>query len=448
MRRPSPSPSPQPTSRAGTPGPSSAGRQHDSYGASAPSYASDPYSRSNSPQTNASAAVSRRMDAIAPGPFGGPRAGSRPPSERSLPWDDERDIRHKRSATPSSLRSSAREVGAREADARTSVTSDRSRTSAVSNRSVGLPTRPKPGPLAPSRFHDDSPRSYTDPTHAESDRTRARGPTESKPLPRRPTDLGYGADPRPNAHHGARGTSQGSIPFDDGPRLAPVAYERLAPQRPLPTPSDSGQSDDSSASSYDMRSAASSRSSVPTSASSRTSGPNAYRSDASQRTLPRVAEPEPYAQSKRYAEPESYAPPMLAPTRYGYDVGDADGYDRGRTDSSSLRAPARPRAGPASPMDPAIQRGLEHQQSRHPSGARPRSPPGSQPRSPPRQRWDRDYEPHYEPHEPARRRPAAKARCKACREPIVGKSIKDAEGRLSGRYHRECKCIAPSPTSR
>lgn len=59
--------------------------------------------------------------------------------------------------------------------------------------------------------------------------------------------------------------------------------------------------------------------------------------------------------------------------------------------------------------------------------------------------------------EPARdlsRRPttaANKGRCRGCSEQIIGKSVKDSSGRLTGRYHKHCfvcrTCRAPFPTA-
>jgi len=46
---------------------------------------------------------------------------------------------------------------------------------------------------------------------------------------------------------------------------------------------------------------------------------------------------------------------------------------------------------------------------------------------------------------------ASKGNCKGCGQPIIGKSVSSADGRLSGRYHKECfvcrTCRAPFATA-
>jgi hypothetical protein len=44
-------------------------------------------------------------------------------------------------------------------------------------------------------------------------------------------------------------------------------------------------------------------------------------------------------------------------------------------------------------------------------------------------------------NKPSFRRPAAaKGNCRGCGEPIKGKSVSSADGRLTGRYHKQCRC--------
>jgi hypothetical protein len=168
-----------------------------------------------------------------------------------------------------------------------------------------------------------------------------------------------------------------------------------------------------------------------------------------------------------------------------------------------LAPPPAPSAGgfhssPESPMDPAIQKGTFTDGPRLPMnrpeaggfgqgsrlpmdtspprnrpepprfGGEPRlpvntSPPRTRPQvgmfsngtglpvnvSPPRMRPEpfnmpRDMEP------PAFRQPQSKGECRGCGTPIYGKSVKAADGRLSGRFHKECfsckTCQAPFPT--
>ncbi|KAI0012651.1 hypothetical protein F4779DRAFT_17028 [Xylariaceae sp. FL0662B] len=77
---------------------------------------------------------------------------------------------------------------------------------------------------------------------------------------------------------------------------------------------------------------------------------------------------------------------------------------------SPMKSPMKSPGSPAFPnrKDPAIQEG------------RSRSPP---PRSHKRQ---------------PSRDPRSRGNCKACRQPITGKSISSADGRLTGRYHKAC----------
>jgi uncharacterized CHY-type Zn-finger protein len=88
---------------------------------------------------------------------------------------------------------------------------------------------------------------------------------------------------------------------------------------------------------------------------------------------------------------------------------------------------------PESPMDPAIQGGrLSPIPSRNPE--RTRTP----------------FRPSAE-EKPARRPTTSKGDCKGCGEPIKGKSVSSADGRLTGRYHKQCfvcqTCSEPFATS-
>jgi hypothetical protein len=87
---------------------------------------------------------------------------------------------------------------------------------------------------------------------------------------------------------------------------------------------------------------------------------------------------------------------------------------------------------PESPMDPAIQGGRI-------SPLPPRNPTRTEaPISPPRDR-------------PTRRPTTAKGNCKGCGEAIKGKSVSSADGRLTGRYHKQCfvcnTCCEPFQTA-
>ncbi|KAF4633668.1 hypothetical protein G7Y89_g4449 [Cudoniella acicularis] len=92
-----------------------------------------------------------------------------------------------------------------------------------------------------------------------------------------------------------------------------------------------------------------------------------------------------------------------------------------------------PMLSPESPMDPAIQGGrlspLPARNFTRPDGPRPKTP--------------------QERH--SRRPTSSKGNCKGCSEPIKGKSISSADGRLTGRYHKQCfvckTCSEPFQTS-
>jgi hypothetical protein len=88
-----------------------------------------------------------------------------------------------------------------------------------------------------------------------------------------------------------------------------------------------------------------------------------------------------------------------------------------------------------SPMDPAVQAGSTRISRESPPKRGP--PPGMRSQQGP---------------PPAFNRPIpSKGNCAACQQPIYGKSIKAAGGKLTGRYHKECfackTCQAPFPTA-
>ncbi|KAL9077995.1 MAG: hypothetical protein Q9157_003080 [Trypethelium eluteriae] len=152
--------------------------------------------------------------------------------------------------------------------------------------------------------------------------------------------------------------------------------------------------------------------------------------------------------------------------------------------SSTMNRPNAPRPlgapnqapiedGPESPMDPAIQRGLFNSppfsgvsksvpqipsKSRAPSLSKPlppEPPPQSVPSAP---KLDTPPSPKSDPlppkvdPSPMQKRPlATKGNCRGCGEPIIGKSIKAADGRLTGRYHKQCfvckTCASPFATT-
>lgn len=105
---------------------------------------------------------------------------------------------------------------------------------------------------------------------------------------------------------------------------------------------------------------------------------------------------------------------------------------------------------PESPMDPALQSG----QVRRPQ------PPESSPSLRRQQHGfgapqHRRHPVEGRPSAPRERRPgtgtASKHTCRGCQEPITGKSVKAADGRLTGRYHKQCfvckTCNSPFATA-
>ena len=105
---------------------------------------------------------------------------------------------------------------------------------------------------------------------------------------------------------------------------------------------------------------------------------------------------------------------------------------------------------PESPIDPAIQRGLEPPRKQSTWDRLPRETPLQQGEYPSRPRQESlssrgDYD-LLTPGISQR----SKATCQACQLPIYGKSVKTADGRLPGRYHKSCfvcrTCAAPFPT--
>lgn len=417
-----------------------------------------------SPRTNGGESVVKRMDTIAPGPFDGRGNDSRPStsSGRRTPGLGAQQTRHQRSNTQSSIRSNG--FGPNQ---RTSLASTASRTSTFSNGSSGLPSRPKPGmrgpgamappplpppknegidaflerlqkeTLEPSKIAQDN-RSRTFPMRQETrDAVDPAKPPELYSLSRRPTDVEpSGFVPRSNnmfpsrSRSNSRGGSKPSIKTDDLPPLPPVPNY---PADPVHTPSDSGLSEDSYASSG-FRSVASSRSSPPSSVAGHSRqaskiGRSDYLNDE---PLRRTTSPESFVESKP-------RPPQLANRRGNGSI------SRGRAPEPLLQPPkpAFPN-GPESPLDPAIQRGLSFEKRREEAEAL-RDPALNLGQSPPRTLAP-------EPRQPMPRRPtAAKSKCRGCSEPIVGKSVKDSSGRLTGRYHKQCfvcrTCGDPFPTA-
>lgn len=463
---------PFPTSRSGTPtsarpkprdraGP----RYEQRYAQPSPLYAP------LSPRVDGGENVVKRMNTIAPGPFDG-RASSRRPSTssgRGSPAPGSQPIGHRRTNTQGSTRSNGMAP-----NARTSLASTASRSSVFSNGSVGLPARPKPGmgavgamappprppappaksegidaflarlqkeTMEPSKIGQDS-RSRTFPMRQES-----RDAADPTPKPsdtngpiRRPTDTdSSGFVPRSNNMFPSRSTSRGgsktTIRRDDLPPLPPLpSYAKDFPADPVHTPSDSGLSEDSYASSG-FRSAASSRSSPPQSEAGHSrQASRVGRSDYTpDEPIQRTTSPESFMEAR---------PPPLRPDSRKENTS----FNRGQAPAPLLQPPKAPFFdAPESPLDPAIQRGLSYQKR----DAEPkviRDPALNLGLSPPPM-------PDAEARRPISRRPTTgnKGKCRGCSDPIIGKSVKDSSGRLTGRYHKQCfvcrTCRDPFPTA-
>lgn len=95
---------------------------------------------------------------------------------------------------------------------------------------------------------------------------------------------------------------------------------------------------------------------------------------------------------------------------------------------------------PESPCDPVIQLGAARQPQRVQKAAAPAFP--LQEASPPCPipTTAQDQTPTWS-SSPVDRRPATGSKhvCRGCKEPIVGRSVKAADGRLTGRYHKDCE---------
>lgn len=417
-----------------------------------------------SPRTNGGESIVKRMDTIAPGPFAG-RADDRRPSTSNGPRSPSQSFSnfgHKRTNTQGSSRSNGI-LG----NSRISTASSASRGSVFSNGSSGLPSRPKPGTglfaamppppplpppkdeqepegidaflerlqketLGPSKLDQDS-RSNTFPISqdAQKDEGLSTGSNDRMPPSRRPTDI----DLQSGYMLSSRAYNPG-VPYqtdrreDVQPAPSLPNYARDFPSDAVHTPSDSGRSEDSYASSG-FRSAASSRSSPPISEAS-------HSRQASKIGRFDYLNEEPV---RRYQSPEMFLDPRPAPPQP----------ESRRTRSPELLLqPPKPlyTGAPESPIDPAIQLGLPS--TRRQEDLRPiRDPalnsPGLSNQAP--------RVPNLEPQRDVSRRPttAGKGRCRGCSEQIVGKSIKDSSGRLTGRYHKECfvcrTCRSPFPTA-
>lgn len=428
-----------------------------------------------SPRLDGGDNIAKRMDSIAPGPFDG-----RTSSNSSTPKSSTHQgpaFGHKRANTQGSVGSTRSARG--HSKQRSSVSSTASHVSGYSVRSMGLPARPKPGfnandmpppPLPSASEQNEGIDAFLDRLQKESMKTtqpqyeeapklellrqgnqdkkeppaRPRRPSEKDLPPHGMAELQPSAfDARPNNMFPRRKQSLAGIKI--GPLLdaeytrsvhpplplAPPAFSHDTPMNPLHTPSDSGLSDDSYASSS-FRSIASSRSSPPSSEAGHSReasklGQSEYLEDQVERTT----SPDSYVRlqaspvdERKTKHPEvqskpttSLLPPQPLPSVYAN--------------------------APESPMDPAIQMGMSFDRRPSQPGLRqapvPNSGSNTLKRLP-------DTAPRRQ-----ETRPSSKGNCRGCSEPIVGKSVKDSSGRLTGRYHKHCftcrTCNDPFPTA-
>jgi hypothetical protein len=238
-----------------------------------------------------------------------------------------------------------------------------------------------------------------------------KGPDLSRPLPPRGTSM---IRPRTDARLGD------APPVPNNLNLA----AEFGIGNPYHTPS---TSQSSNASGYSEASKASSRSSPPKSAGS---GPRRKPSDTTQLDI-LMSEVQASMNSLQSSNNLSESPPSMEKEQF------ARGMPGPRNLDPSLLSPE-------SPMDPAIQDGrlsplpLAPIPSRNPArSARPQAPvsPTKITASPPH----------------VSRPTTSKGNCKGCGDPIKGKSISSADGRLTGRYHKGCfvcaTCSEPFQTS-
>ncbi|KAH7067293.1 hypothetical protein BKA63DRAFT_495144 [Paraphoma chrysanthemicola] len=424
-----------------------------------------------SPRIDGGNNVAKRMDSIAPGPFDG-RADRRPSTSSApkTPKEEETVYGHRRTGTQGSTRS----FGSFSKQ-RSSLASTTSRASAYSTRSVGLPAHPKlgangaaPPPLPSSSERNEGIDAFLDRLQKESMKpstirkdSGSEGPSRQDSQakktppsrPRRPSSSDLLSDdmnelqplvfvPRPTNTFPTRDQSTGSPAETEqqrnaapravqAPPLAPPTFRNDTPLNPLHTPSDSGLSDDSYTSSG-FRSVASSRSSPPGSEAGHSrEASKLSRSEYIDETVERTASPDSYAKSR--------APPLHIEKPRSLEA----------FPQQNMQTPARQPFSanyvdiPESPMDPAIQLGIAF--DRRPKQPGPADPANSNPERTLSKRA---------PDAMARRqdsRPATKGKCRGCSEPIIGKSVKDSSGRLTGRYHKQCfvcrTCSDPFPTA-
>ncbi|KAF2087805.1 hypothetical protein K490DRAFT_65084 [Saccharata proteae CBS 121410] len=449
-----------------------------------------------SPSFNGSTSVLERMNTIAPGPFDA--RAKQFAAKAESPIEKKPEPMHKRSGTLSSLRSlsrsSDRSTHSRKAShhSRPSTSgSEKSRTSTRSREpSIPEVTKAKPGPPPRPARSDDvdtflqelqeeavKPTMSTSlplrqPSNGSANKdaiSRPRVPSEpasqhppslsiiSRPAtaPEPPVGHGYEQEPLPEVKSlsfSKRTSSRKDVRTDT--RLADAPPVPTAPR--LDTTNLLGHSSSDSASSqenagFDGRSA-SSRSTPPTSAGSsptmeylnkplpsitdavtrpraesRPDGPSSALRALTSAAAP--SSPERIASANRPHIPEPIALPKIPVVAEGPESPLDPAINTARLQPER---PVDPRALPniqtvvSAPLPPLPNEVVE---------ASPVTP------STPRKRS----------HSTSRKPAVSKGNCRGCGEAIFGKSVKAADGRLTGRYHKECfncrTCRAPFPTA-
>ncbi|KAH9877716.1 hypothetical protein J1614_002933, partial [Plenodomus biglobosus] len=427
------------------------------YGYAAPS----PLFAPLSPRTNAGENISKRLNTISPGPFD--RRPSTASTVSTPPVTDAPVHGHTRSNTLDSIKSHGSAGPQRKSSVSNSTRSSEYSTMSpnrglnrVASPTLSSTTEQTEGELGIDAFLqslqkdtvESSQAKKDSHSNAESVRPASRDRRQPPPRPRRPSerdlptsdmsdpdtvDFVARSNSRLHSRNSSRNDSEPEVAKNTGfapalrpPPLLTSRYGNDTSFNSLHTPSDSGLSDDSYASSG-FRSAASSRSSPPGSVvgHSREASKLSHTDHNVEERAPWSGSPESYGERRPSRGAGSHVRP-----------------DGSRTVPRSL-SPGYPNP-PESPMDPAIQRGTF---ARRPSELGPPIDPATIPgRSPPRNISHDARQP--EVHRP---KVPSKGNCRGCSEPIVGKSVKDSSGRLTGRYHKQCfvcrTCAGPFPTA-
>ncbi|KAF2742067.1 hypothetical protein M011DRAFT_298156 [Sporormia fimetaria CBS 119925] len=380
-----------------------------------------------SPSLNAGENIAKRMDAIAPGPFDGRGGHSRPSTPGGTGGDltnatskEEENYGLRKMVTPSSGKSSPPRS---ERSASASTTRGRSSTFTSQKKSSDAPLMLPPLPPVSSQEDEgiDAFLQRLQKGSAPDRRSKtSTPPSVDEDRPRRPS--------APETEHSWTGTQITESLRDrsaDMPPTRPVKPDTSIGRPSLYTASDSGLSDGSFSS---ERSAASSRSSPATSMDS---GQHSHGfAGIGQEAIPRVQSPESFMEPPTSARSERY------PGAFTYN-GAVPSQTAQQTSYVAYNSGV-----PESPLDPAIHMGVFQQQ-------RIRDASNQAPKKEPIQDPQEKQESRTQPL-PARSA-TKKGNCRGCSEPIIGKSVKDSSGRLTGRYHRQCfvckTCRDPFPTA-